>query len=334
MAWTLTLKAMRDEAALLAEEVEGEWGDTGTYEQLGRTLRWLDDPGGGRDWLGRAARYAQEHLGVNEPERGENWARVGGLELLAGQDVDARSHLERSLVARHAVGREERAEVLQLLGRHDEVVAAGVEPVATLARAARDGDSSMLPAAREAWLAIARSDRSGPHQISRIAPWTAWDWIEETFLLEARLTGEPAPTHEEMLMRLGVLRAPRAAKPSKAPEASPAPQPGTTRKVRVAAADGKQVVGRAEVEADGSVVCVLDPREDRFLAVALEPLEGAWGAGVLEGPDDEAEWIVEQEYPTPAEAADAAADWLAVNAPEPHDGPQAAAALRTIVAAL
>ncbi len=66
----------------------------------------------------------------------------------------------------------------------------------------------------------------------------------------------------------------------------------------------------------------------------LEPLDGAWGAEVREHLDDSGEWMFGNELDSADEAADAAVDWLRVNAPDPHDGRWAADALRTVYATL
>lgn len=151
-------------------------------------------------------------------------------------------------------------------------------------------------------------------------------------MVEAALRGEPTPTHAEMLARTGLLKEKKRGEKQAKPFALPAV--GTKKNVPLQADDGVEVVATLEVDEDHAVICTLDPREERWLSVILEPIEETWGAEVREHPDDSGEWMFGHELGSADEAAEAAIDWLRVNAPGPHDGRWAAEALRTVYATL
>lgn len=158
----------------------------------------------------------------------------------------------------------------------------------------------------------------GPHDSASGDPLTQWDWVEESFLLESRLLGAPAPSHLEMLQHCGVLREGRA------PEV-PAPC--------------SPEVGLHRGDLDGGWLRVT--REDEVvvrvaaeLFVVLRRQSGLWGARITDDPDEPGEWVTEPVYPDWRHAAMATAQWVSANGrPESEAARQAATISELVIAA-
>lgn len=74
-----------------------------------------------------------------------------------------------------------------------------------MAAGARDRDANLVARARERWITAQRHGKHGPHADRFPRPLSPWDWIEETYRLEAELLAQSVPSHLEMLRRTGLL---------------------------------------------------------------------------------------------------------------------------------
>lgn len=137
----------------------------------------------------------------------------------------------------------------------------------------------------------------GPHQVSGGDPLTSWDWLEESFLLESRLTGTPVPSHLEMLERLGVLT----------DEPRPPAPPPLSPKVGLRADHPSGAW--LQVDKPDWIEVFVPPS---FSVVIRQRFE-LWGAWVPDAPLSSGEWIVEPEFPDWRHAASEAARTIAVN---------------------
>ena len=141
----------------------------------------------------------------------------------------------------------------------------------------------------------------GPQHDYSPHPRTKWDWIEETFRLEAELRCERMPTHLEMLRRTGVLRAAR--EPVEVPSPRPAPLAGSHLAL---SADG----GPPALNVTHADWVTLDLTRDLSIDVARDFPEQGWGVRLREDGDDEGEWILSPSDPEFQGAALWAAGWF------------------------
>lgn len=212
-----------------------------------------------------------------------------------------------------------RAGASYLLGEFADAVRLGGDGVeAGLAEIARSGSAARLPLIRERLVDIAMASTNGPSDAVG-DPLTTWDWLEESFLLESRLTGAPVPSHLEMLDRLGVLT--DEPRPPVPPMLSPAVG------LRVDLPSGAWL----GVERPDWVEVFVPPA---FRAVLRQHVNECWGAWIPDGPDSSGEWIVEPEFPDWRHAATATAQWISANRrPESEAARQAATIAELVVAA-
>ncbi|MDQ8046410.1 MAG: hypothetical protein AAGC46_09930 [Solirubrobacteraceae bacterium] len=195
-----------------AEREERDSPGLTSGERAARARRWLDLGDDRERFAALATDFGStEHLRV----------QVAGFAFLAG-DAGTREQIARGLEKPYARDFET-AGVHYLLGDDDRAIDTGADDVAVdLALLRRSGDPGGIAAVRERRLIPhATGAGDGPHVTHAGDPLTPWDWIEETFRLEAELTGTEVPSHEEMLRRLGVLTdVPRPGPP--APRTPPA----------------------------------------------------------------------------------------------------------------
>ena len=206
MAAGFTLEQMR---ATLAE-LEAELPEDREFVrvQVARTRRWLDLDGDTELFEEDARELARdtETHGTAGPHFS---LEIGGLFHLAADDAAARPYLLDA--ARNGSGWTSPrmpAGAHYLLGEHEQAAALDpATPEGLLAQGAADGNAGLARQARDELLSLRPSGQMGPHEAvgSSGAALATWDWIEESFLLEARLLDEPAPTHLEMLRRTGRL---------------------------------------------------------------------------------------------------------------------------------
>lgn len=305
--------ALRDQEQLLAESSESE-----TLERVARTRRWLD-MGAQGPLFAEAAEQIEQGLAKSDTASPDLWAAAGGLRYLAGDEARARRAL-RTAIAGGTFWEPEpvgAAGVLYLLREFDRAhELAGNDRVGWIAAGARDRDLEQIRRARDSWLDGQRLAKSGPHSYADPIPLSSWDWIEETYRLEAELSGERVPTHLVMLRRSGLLREPGEPVPAALPR--PAPRQGYR-----ATLDGKEVP-RLEVINDDVVEIELEP--GRFLDLKRYRPEEGWGARLAKEASS-GQWILSPCEPEFQGAALWAADWLKL-----HGEPQAREAVRRLVA--
>lgn len=316
MPWTLTIEQVRAERDELSNRIGGDE----LFEQLARGHRWLDRNDKAERW------FRKEAVDI-ERDDADGLAWIGGLLVLAGAPAEAEPWLRRALKPGElALDAEQRAGVHYLLGEHLEasLVAPGSVP-AELARARREGDPAQLPAGRARLLEILRSDRSGPTDVAIGNPWTEWDWIEESFIVEARLRGEQVPSHEQMLRALGLYADQAPSRPIK-------PVPGARAEIVREDELGDPVRTTIALEDDGLVEVILDPRPDSYIALVFEHDEEGWATLLACHPEDSTECIIEP-VETFAEAVELAGERLAVPDRE-LTGAWVTAALSDLIAAI
>lgn len=189
-----------------AERDAAEFESLTFSERAARAERWLDlDERRNRERFAALARELEVNLdGAGDPA---DWARVGGFWHLAGDDRAATPWLKRAIKERKfAASDTTRAGALYLLGDVRKASKIGGDStVVRLAEVAHEGAAERLPVIRERLLAVAMDVTRGPQTDDGGTPLTVWDWIEESFILESRLTGTPVPSHAEILERIGVL---------------------------------------------------------------------------------------------------------------------------------
>lgn len=180
-------------------------GDLVSDERTARLERWIGDD---RNLRSEQFEALAVRLAANVGSEGDahDWARIGGLWHLAGDEVAARPWLVKAVKERRWRAMPHvRAGASYLLGEFDDAVQLGGDGlVAGLAEIARSASAARLPFVRERLMDIAMAFTNGPSDAVGDSL-TTWDWLEESFLLESRLTGAAVPTHLEMLERLGVL---------------------------------------------------------------------------------------------------------------------------------
>lgn len=308
--------ALRDHERALAK-----YGDSMALEQVARTRRWLDE-GDQRSSFAQAAADLERAITTNDTASPDSWAMVGGLWHLAGEQRQARRTLKNAVAGgtdweptpQGAAG------VLYLLGELDRAARlAPANPEGWMAAGARYRDIEPVRRARERLLEWERLEKSGPHLDRSPVPLSAWDWIEESYRLEAEIRDEHPPSHLEMLRSSGLLR--ELDEPTEpAPPWRP-PRPGF---VAVLGAGGDDTP-RLEVVDDDLVTVDLKPQ--RVLDFRRHDNAAGWGVRISDGLSS-GEWILSPSEPDFQGAAGWAANWLKL-----RGEPRAAEDLRRLVAA-
>jgi len=292
----LSLSEIATELAAYEEEL-AEFGLPTEMESVARARRWLDLDGD-VELFAQAASLRDHFMSTRGTADVAGWAEVGGLWRLAGDVERARFFVERALsyeldwqpYPRSMVG------AWYVMGDFSRAVAlAGGGLYGVCARAALSGDASGIEGARAGLVRDVMVTLGGP-QFARVAnPLARWDWIEESFLLEARLTGAAVPSRVEMLERCGVLRDGQASAPPERP-----PLQVGTRVVH----DGWWLEVRDAATAMARV-------EDE-LFVGFRREEGRWGAYETSDELTSPEWLFDRAKPSFQDAADEVADLLEV----------------------
>ena len=205
-----------------------------------------------------------------------------------------------------------------MLGKFDRAAQLAPDhPEGWLAVAARDRDPRSIARARDRWVGWQRLDKRGPQHARSPVPLTGWDWIEESFRLEAELRGEPMPSHAEMLRHAGMLREPDE-------EASfDPPRPAPVVGFHSAFGDA----GRPSLRVLNEGLARFDLADGRAVEVLRQRDAPEWGVRVLSDPeDDEGQWILDMSKQAFQDAALWAAEWLDL-----HDDREAAEAMRRLV---
>jgi hypothetical protein len=206
---TATFSVQDIRAALSAhEQTLANYRDSMALEQVARTRRWLDE-GDQRELFAEAAEDLEQGFTQANSASPDLWATVGGYRHLAGESKQARHALGKAIAkgTDWEPAPQGPAGVAYLLGNYDLAQRlAPTDPVGWIAAAARERDLEPVHRARGRWTEWQRLEKSGPQHDRNPVPLSAWDWIEETYRLEAELRGEAPPAHLEMLRRSGLLR--------------------------------------------------------------------------------------------------------------------------------
>jgi|GEM_PF-5178711 len=310
---TFTLLDLRDELELRERDLADRPGAT-RIEGVARARRWLDLDGD-KALLADAADRRRRAITANDTGGAAAWAHVGGLLHLAGDDTGARPALERAFAydGVEALPALDRAAARYLLGDLEQAMrlADGL-PHGAVAQAAMTQDPAAIerPRAELVWAAVVGVGR--PDLDGRGTPLSAWDWVEASFLLEARLRGQAAPTHREMLQACGVVR--------DGPPPSPEPR-------------ADLVAGAAVVLDDYLMLAIAD---EETVGLVLAPdlhvilcRDGdGWGAKQTISPLSSGVWLLDPFEPTFEHAAERVADLSALAGR--HD---VAASVKTLVEA-
>lgn len=281
-----------------AERDAAEFESLTFSERAARAERWLDlDERGNRDRFAALARELEGNLeGAGDPA---DWARVGGFWHLAGNDRAAKPWLKRALKGRkHVVSDGTRAGALYLLGEVRKASRLGGDStVVRLAEVAHEGAVERLPEIRMRLLAVAMDVTHGPQTDDGGTPLTVWDWIEESFVLESRMTGTPVPSHAEMLERIGVL--------------SSEPRPHSTVAAPPEVGHREDLPTGAWLQVDKSdwIEVFVPPG----FSLVFRQERGRWGAWIPDGPLSSGRWILDPEFPDWRHAAAEAAQTVRVN---------------------
>ena len=337
MAWGLDRAALERGRVKAAEQVaQDAWHHP--LEQLARAHRWLDE----EDEAARRFREAAADLedSIEAAGRGDaaSRGRTGGLLRMAGDGDAARGWFERALQS--GPGHGEQVALLYLLGDERGARDAAeqaqesyprLEAVVELARARAENDPDAAARARDVLAGAIRAERTPPFEESGQADLSLFDWLEETFRVEAELRGEQVPDHSEILERAGLAKAAKGSKPAKrAPDWPPPPGRHELARTRP---DGTDVTAVIAVDDDGDVDMLLDPETD--LRVRLIKEFGEYRVRIEWG--DEEDGYTEQDLddhaPAFRAACDAAADWLRAHGPDPPGGEWAAETLGALAGA-
>lgn len=299
---------------LEAQQLAASTGSSREAEKVARAQRWLG-LGGDADAFAAIATELEAYV----DEESEPWqlARIAGLWHLAGDGPRARGWCERvARERRQEVAPWVRAGVLYLQGEYKKASRADESRAAALlANIAHRQRIDELAEVRAQLVQTALVGGGGPHDSASGDPLTAWDWVEESFLLEARLTSTPVPSGLDMLRSCGVLVA-ATSPPSQQPAC---PELG----LRQEGPHGESLrvsdIDWVEIEVPPTLHLVL--REEADL----------WGAWMVDAPDSSGAWIVDPVYPDWRHAGLEAARWVEVNRGQQSGASEEAQMLRDLL---
>jgi hypothetical protein len=281
-----------------------------SYELLARGLRWIDEVDESRRYFLSAAHDVIERIEQRGRGKGSTRARTAGFLRLAGDLDQARKWavlaidglLERGEAAcavetLYAGG--DGPAALELAQRHK------LRPLAVeLAEAERDGNVSRLEAVAKQPAREIVAGRFAPFEAGGAYPLDAWDWLELAHLARARASGEPAPTHIEILQRSGLL----------GPERSPRVTrvlPGGPIEIAVTGPDGAEIVTTVDRESPDYVEIRLDPRPQSYLALGFDwtAIDG-YTAQLFVEPQSSPQQVLPAQGKDFRDVAMGAVDWL------------------------
>ncbi|MDA0181932.1 hypothetical protein OJ997_16635 [Solirubrobacter phytolaccae] len=321
MAWRLASRTLAEGVERRRARVAENPSWTG-YELLARGLRWIDEVDESQRLFHAAAVDLIERMERLGRGDGAMWARATGFFRMAGEPESAREWARRAIDGLDAPTA---VDTLFAGGDVDAALAlAQREGIRTLAvelvEAARDGDLARLDAVAAKPVREIVGGRFAPFEAGGVYPLDSWDWLELAHLARARLAGEPAPTHTEMLSRSGLLgperRRPRAVRH----------RPGGTDRITVPGRDGAPLEALVDRESPDYVELRLDPRPDSYLALGFDWTDGDGYTGSLfVEPRSSPQDVLPFQGKDLREVIDAAVDWL-----ESIDEPWAARTLRTV----
>lgn len=339
------LEAGREEAA--REVADGPWSHV--LERLGRTQLWLDEIAEGRRRLREAAEAAERDCDAHGRQDALSFGHAGTLWWLAGEREVAAGWFGRALEVTRARENSggapqdvivDMSAYLYLLDDPGAALAARerlterwpLEFVEGLARARLENDPLWALEAREHAVVSIRAERVPPYEESGSPHLSLFDWLEETFVVEAQLRGEDVPNHATMLERAGLVSPEEGRRRARRVPMDSPPQPGRTTLERTTP-DGAVVQAAIETSELGDIALRLDPREGIELSVLLLKQSGEFLIRVEWG-DDEEGWREEDLETDPGfrSACTTAADWLRAYAPNPPGGAWAAETIEALVA--
>lgn len=339
MAWTISLPELA-EGVHLRREFVAERPTWGRIELLARGLRWIDELAESQELFRRAAVDVIERIDVPGRGDGTSRARTAGFFALAGAHDEAREWAQRATTSWLQSGRPDERDLVDAV---DTLYAAGeAEPALALARAHAvrsagvelleaecDGDLARCDAFAAATARELNGERALPFDSSGMAPLNTWDWLELAYLVRARIAGDPAPAHAEVLRRTGWLVEPPVVRRVVRVQA------GGVDRVPITGADDAPIQAIVDRQDADYVELRLDPRPEHYLAIGVDwsPARGHHArlytepltSPAFDFPHDDRDFT---------ETVDAAAAWLeSVNLGD-RDGSWAARTLRELAARL
>lgn len=184
-------------------------------------------------------------------------------------------------------------------------------------------------------MASIRAERIPPWEESGSAHLSLFDWLEETFVVEAQLRREAVPDHAAMLERAGLVSPEEGRQRRRHLPMDSPPAPGRHPISRLTP-DGVRVEAALSVTEEGDITLVLDPREGVRLSVLLLKEFGEFRVRIEFGGDEDG-WTEEDLNQRQAgfrSACAAAADWLRAYAPDPPGASWAAETIDALVASV
>lgn len=339
MSWGVDRATLEEGREEKLEEVARERSHH-ALEGLGRAHRWLDDLEAAVDCFREAAQDVERRIESRGRGDADSRGRIGSLLRLAGDHAASAQWFTRALegtredevthVAAYCYLLEDPESALAAVARAQERWP--LEIVEALARARVEQAPELAVAAREHTVLSIRAERTPPYHESGSPHLSLFDWLEETFAVEALLRGEAVPDHATMLGRAELLspeegRMRRRRRPPDKP-----PPPGRATVARTTP-DGAQVEATLEITDLGDISMVLDPREGIELSVLLLKQFGEFIVRIQSGEEGESEEDLDDTYEGFRAACAAAADWLRAYAPDPPGGAWAAETVDALVAA-
>lgn len=332
MAWQLSVEELGDGVREQRERVAGRrsWR---TLEQLARGLRWVDLQRESERLFLEAAHDVIERVERQGRGSADMRSRTAGFFTLAGHPKPALEWGRRAVELFTGRAAHDVVDTLYVAGDPEQALAIArkhdIRPWAVeLIEAERDGKRCDAFAARLVRHLVA--GRTAPSESSGSHPIGLWDWLELAYLTDARITGEPTPSHTEMLTRAGLLAAARR------PRRVARVEPGGVDHFPVTAADGTAIEATIDRSSADHVEIVLDPRHDHYfvLTFSWDVILGYVGRVYIEpltSPQD----VLPHDSQDFAEAIEAAVDWLDdLGELWDRDGPWAARTLRGVTQAL
>ncbi len=224
MTWTISERELADGVELARQELD-EYRDWDTLEVLARAVRWADQLAESRRLFGEAATDAVDAIAGHGEYAGDVCSRTAGYFALAGEPEQGREWAARAVAdfrePRDSHGDRKPDDVLRrdagfaietlyVCALPEQALALAAETgirnaAVELIEAERDRRADAIDAVVERLSRDLAAERVPPYDAYARYPVHAWDWLEFAFIARARVTGEPQPSHREMLERSGLL---------------------------------------------------------------------------------------------------------------------------------
>ena len=341
MTWTISERELADGVQLARQELD-EYRDWDTLEVLARAVRWAGELAESRRLFGEAATDAVDAIAGHGEYAGDVCSRTAGYFALAGEPEQGREWAARAVAdfrePRDAHGDRKpddlllrdagfAVETLSVCELPEQALALAAETgvrnaAVELIEAERERRADAIDAVVERLSRDLAAERVPPYDAYARYPVHVWDWLEFAFAARARATGEPQPSHREMLERSGLLGDGASGRVARL-------EPGGIDRFNVTAADGTLVEATVDRANANSVEITLDPRDAHYLAVGLAWLDG-YSVDLYVDRDSSRQQALPYRGTDFAEAIAATADWFEGEDVFGRDGTWAARTLTEI----